>query len=291
MSETSGSLPKLPERPEAGHKGDFGTVLVVGGSSTMIGAPALAATGAIRGGVGLAQIAAPANILALCLTTEPAATGLPLPPGYQPSEIDRALSDLLQRVDERTVLAIGPGMGIGPGQQTLIQTMLRHGRPVVLDADGLNNLQSMADAAHLSRCPLVLTPHPGEFRRLAPLVNVREDPTDPAQRPAAAEKMATGFRATVVLKGARTVISDGRQTVVNRTGNPALATGGSGDVLSGLIAALIAQGMSVFEAAHLGAHLHGLAADLWAEQNGPAGLHPRDLTDRIPLAMQRIRSQ
>ncbi len=290
MSEPSRPLPSLPDRPDTAHKGVYGTVLVVGGHSTMIGAPALAASASVRGGAGLVRIAAPRHILASCLSVEPAATGIALPIDYHPNEIPDALSDLLNRIDERTVLAIGPGMGIGPGQQSLIQTLLRSGRPVVLDADGLNNLPSMADAPHLSRFPLVMTPHPGEFRRIAPLVDVHEDPTDPTQRLTAAEKMARGFRATVVLKGAQTVISDGTQTTVNQTGNTVLATGGSGDVLTGLIAALMAQGMTPFDAAQLGAHLHGLAADLWMQQYGPVGLHPRDLADLIPRAMQQIRS-
>lgn len=283
MSNPAAAIPPCPSRPDDAHKGTFGTVVVVGGSPTMIGAPALAATAALRGGAGLVKIAADPDILPFCLTIEPSATGLVLPR----RDDGPAMDQFMRQLDERTVLAIGPGMGVGADPQSLLKLLLRLGRPVVLDADGLNNLSLLPGFEHVARCPLVMTPHPGEFRRLAAPLNIPHDPTDASQRPAAAEALAKACRCVAVLKGRHTVVSDGRRHYVNDTGNPALATAGSGDVLTGLVASLTAQGMTPFDAAVLGVYLHGLAADLWSSDHGPTGLTARDLASLLPRAMRR----
>lgn len=277
------ALPALPARPDDAHKGTFGTVVVVGGSPEMIGAPALAAGAALRIGCGLAKIATLRAIMPHCLTIEPSATGI----AFDYDGRDAATDTIERRLADGDVLAVGPGIGVGARQQDLIAGLLRIGHMVVLDADGLTNLASLRDATLVPRCPLVLTPHPGEFRRLADTTGVHDDPTNPAQRPAAAMKLAHAFNAVVVLKGRHTVIADEQHYVLNQTGNPALATAGTGDVLTGMIAGLIAQGMKRFEAATLAAHLHGLAADLWAAEYGPAGLTARTLIELIPKAMYR----
>lgn len=276
-------LPALPARPDDAHKGTFGTVVVVGGSPEMIGAPALAAGAALRIGCGLAKIATLRTIMPHCLTIEPSATGI----GFDYDGRDAATDTIERRLADGDVLAVGPGIGVGARQQDLIAGLLRMGRTVVLDADGLTNLTAMRDATLVPRCPLVLTPHPGEFRRLGDAAGVHDDPTDPAQRPNAAMRLAKAFNAVVVLKGRHTVIADEQHYVLNQTGNAALATAGTGDVLTGMIAGLIAQGMKRFEAATLAAHLHGLAADLWAAEYGPAGLTARTLIEWIPKAMYR----
>ncbi len=290
MTEPRTHPPAPPDRPADAHKGTFGTVAVIGGSAVMPGAAALGATAALRGGAGRVRIAAPANVLPLCLTIQPSATGIMLPANYEPRGVSEGLGRLNDMLGARTVLAIGPGMGVGPGQQRLVQMMLRQNRPVVLDADGLNNLVAMGDGRRAVRCPLVMTPHPGEYRRLARPVALRLDPTDPDTRLAAAEELARAYGATVVLKGALTIVADSERHYVNHTGNPALATAGTGDVLTGLIAALIAQGMELFDAAALGTHLHGLAADLWARRHSPAGLLAMDAANWIPHAIAEMKT-
>jgi ADP-dependent NAD(P)H-hydrate dehydratase len=272
-------LPKLPARPADGHKGTFGTVIVVGGSRTMLGAPTLTASAALRAGCGLVKIAASSDILPFCLTIEPSATGIALP---EPEKID----GFSAKLNSQAVLAIGPGMGEGDYQKKLIIELLGSRHPIVLDADGLNNMAAM-DLSVANR-NFVVTPHPGEFKRLAAKYKIKEDPTSAKDRPAAASALARALKAVVVLKGDGTVISDGSRTVVNKTGNVALAIPGSGDVLTGLIASLMAQGMDAFAAARLGTHIHGICGDIYAERHGPAGLKAAELADLIPQALARF---
>ena len=283
--DTITNIPASPSRPDEAHKGTFGTVIVVGGSSTMIGAPALAASAALRGGAGLVKIAAPAQILPFTLVIEPGATGIVL------SDVPDVTVSALDEADPsgRAVLAIGPGMGRGESAGKVVTKLLSGRRAIVLDADGLNHLAATARPCPGSGRPLVLTPHPGEFRRLAQPLQIDGDPTDPADRPAVAARLAFAHGCVVVLKGKGSVVTDGRRGYVNSTGNPALSTAGTGDVLAGLVSALMAQGMEPFEAAVLGAYLHGRAADLWREAHGPSGLTARELADRLPSAMQERR--
>lgn len=288
MTERTRYLPPLPARPADAHKGSFGTVIVFGGSTEMIGAPALAATAAFRSGTGLVKIAAPGNVLPYILTVQPSATGLTMPINYNSNETLDAFAALNETLHNDAVLAAGPGMGTGVGQQRLVQMILRQVRPVVLDADGLNNLATLGDGRRAVRCPLVITPHPGEYRRLAQQVGLRTDPVAPESRVEAAEALAKAYGATVVLKGAATVVANEQQHFVNDTGNPALATAGTGDVLTGVIASLIAQGMSLFEAACLGVHLHGLAADLWVRRHSPAGMLAMDVANWVAHAVAEL---
>lgn len=275
-------LPPPPSRPFDGHKGTFGTVIVVGGCPTMIGAPALCAAAALRSGAGLVKLATTQAVLPWALTIEPSATGIVL--------TGRVREDL-RRLDaadplHHAVLAVGPGMG-DAWPPSLVQRLLGGPRAVVLDADGLNML-ARAGSARTGDAPLVLTPHPGEFRRLAQPLGITRDPTDPAQRVAAATALARAHRAVVVLKGRHTVVADASRHRINTTGNPALATAGTGDVLTGIIASLIAQGLAPFDAASLGTHLHGLAADDWATMHGDAGMTASELATLLPGARQRM---
>lgn len=285
--------PALPDRPADGHKGTFGTLIVVGGSCAMLGAPALTAMSGLRGGTGLLRLAVPCDVLGHCLTIEPAATGFPLPMRGGELDGEAAAESLLDQIDHKSVLAVGPGLGVGRAQQQLIEPLIRNvTRPMIVDADGLNNL------AHLSRfhrpadaAPWLLTPHPGEYIRLAQAAGIDADPIAPEARAEAAEQLARYYEAVVVLKGSGTIIAGPDGHVINRTGNPALATAGSGDVLMGLIGALVAQGLEPFDAARLGVHLHGLAGDLWAEQYGPRGLTAVDLARSLPRAMTQYAEQ
>jgi len=276
--------PPPPARPAEAHKGTFGTLTVVGGSATMIGAPAIAAGAALRSGVGLARIATWPAILPFCLTIEPGATGIALS-----DSVAEAFAALDEADPEHpSVLAIGPGLKRGGLASELVPRPLNEARPVVLDADGLNVLAERGSGRQNEPTLAVLTPHPGEFRRLATSAHIEADPTDPDDRPRGAGELARHYRAVVVLKGQHTIVTDGQRAYRNRTGNPALATAGTGDVLTGVIGSLIAQGMPGFEAAVLGVHLHGLAGDLWAKQVGPAGLTARELAARLPTARAQL---
>jgi NAD(P)H-hydrate epimerase len=276
------AVPQVPARPADGHKGTFGTVVVFGGSPHMIGAPALSATAALRSGAGLVKLAVPETIVPFAITIEPGATGIPLPHITDSVAVKRTL----ETIGDDTVLAVGPGMGVGDDQQTWLTKLLAKPNAMVLDADGLNNLSHLAAEFRGRTGPLVVTPHPGEFKRLAHAFDI-----DDASRQHSAAALAKALNATVVLKGQHTVVTDGSRTYINQTGNPALATAGSGDVLTGVIAGLIAQRMPPLEAAVLGVYLHGLAADLWvAKHDGsPAGMLARDIASWIPHAIAHHR--
>lgn len=277
------SPPHVPDRPADAHKGTFGTVVVVGGSPTMFGAPALTAAAALRMGCGLCKIVTDAAVLGHVLTIEPSATG--------------AAEDELKTFasQDNVVFAVGPGMGVGKSQRRRVIDLLKNDRPVVLDADGLNNLarvKGLGSNDHTLRsttAPLVLTPHPGEFARLAKKVDLSLSPTHPDERPHAAAELANRFDAIVVLKGQHAIVTDGYRMYRNESGNPALATAGSGDVLTGCVASLIAQGVSPYEAAALGVYIHGAAADEWANRFGPSGLTAKTLADLIPETMHAHR--
>ena len=283
-------IPALPPRPTDGHKGTFGTVIVIGGCDTMIGAPALCARAALRSGVGLVKAACPPAILPHVLTIEPGATGIAI--GNEPDDVIAQLDQA--DPGHKAVLAVGPGLGQGTVRGELVEALLTGPRTVVLDADGLNLMAKnrfAIDTARARITPLVLTPHPGEYKRLADAMKIQADPVgDDTQRATAASLLASKLQAVVVLKGKNSVIADGERVALNPSGNPALATAGSGDVLTGLIASLLAQGMHPFDAAQLGAYLHGKAADLWADQYGSQGLRAIELADQLPLAFQEIQT-
>lgn len=244
---------KLPTRDFRGHKGTFGTVVVVGGSAgnpRMIGAPALAALAALRSGCGLVKVLSPEPILNHVLTMCPGATGwgVAVDEGgdWVPHAASHAFDKLTVGVGGADAIVVGPGMGNGPGASRLALRAIQHeGCPVVLDADAINALATIADLHRDWRCAAVLTPHPGEFKRLASSLRIEADATSPATRPTAAEELAQKLGAIVLLKGAGTVVSDGHRTWVHEVngtaGLPQLATAGTGDVLAGLIGGLIAQ--------------------------------------------------
>jgi len=280
------SLPSLPNRSADAHKGDFGRVLVVGGSRGMVGAVVLAANAALRGGAGLVTFAAPEAIQLAGAELCPCATSAPLDDDaggmISPAGAQQAM-EIAAGVD---VLAIGPGLGVGPGPVALVAAALAQDRPVVLDADGLNTLAQVDGWPQQVRCPLVLTPHPGEFSRLTGRAagDVQGD-RESAAVDAAQNWAGDAGDIVCVLKGAGTVVTDGRRVYVNDTGNPGMATGGSGDVLTGLIAALIGQGLTCFDAACLGVWAHVRAGDLAASEKGQASLIATDILEALPAAL------
>ncbi len=287
------SLPKLPPRPRDAHKGGFGRVLLVGGSRGMIGAPALAANAALRGGAWLATVAVPETVQPTVASLCPCATSIPLKctPADEPAP--QAVRQMLTAAGRCDVLAIGPGIGISHGAAELVRAALDLKKPVVIDADGLNNLARIDRWGELRRCPLVMTPHPGEFATLTggavgDVQADRQGAAVAAQREWARQAAQPELPLVVVLKGAGTVVTDGKRAFVNGTGNPGMATGGTGDVLTGLVAALIGQGLDAFEAACLGARIHGLAGDLAAERLGEVSMIASDLLEWLPEAFRRI---
>jgi len=282
-------LPSLPRRAADAHKGTFGRVLVVGGSRGMVGAVALASNAALRGGAGLVTFAAPEAVQLAAATLCPCATSVPLACGPDGELATEAVRQVRKAAEQADVLAVGPGLARGARQRDLVRLALEQERPVVLDADGLNNLAAIDGWPALRRCPLVLTPHPGEFSRLTGrgVADIQTDRQAAALAAARqwAEAAPTDPTLVLLLKGAGTIVTDGRRVRINRTGNPGMATGGSGDILTGLIAALVAQGMSPFDAAALGAHLHGRAGDLAAEQLSQPALVATDLLGSLPAAL------
>lgn len=273
-------IPKLPARSPDTHKGTFGTVLVVGGSRGMAGAPSLTGMAALRGGAGLVRVAVPECCLETVAGFEPCYTTIPLPfdkHGRLASEAERVI---LGEAENATVVAMGPGLGRSEELRTLVARIYAEvDLPLVLDADGLNNLAGQPEV-HRPAGPRVLTPHPGEFARL-----LGRKP-DSNERGRAATELAAKWGVTLVLKGHGTLVTDGQQEFINPTGNPGMATGGTGDVLTGMIAALMAQGLEPFDAARLGVYLHGMAGDLAAEEYGQVPIIATDLLEFFPDAFE-----
>lgn len=304
-------LPPLPPRDPRGHKGTFGTVAIVGGSAVedrrMIGAPALAAMGALRSGAGLARLIMPEPILAAAIGICPSATGVALPVDERGAIIAHEASRVLdEQIEAATAVVVGPGLGTGEGPRSItLRTVQQETCPVVVDADGINALAEIPELWRDFRAAAVLTPHPGEYRRLAGALGIRADPVKPENRPEAAALLAQRLGCVVVLKGAGTVVSDGQRTWVNDSGSAELATGGTGDVLSGVIAGLAAQFVAIaqpplprppgrpldlFDAARLAVRAHGRAGELWVQRrHAPAGLLAPELADLIPEALAGLR--
>lgn len=279
------AIPRLPKRKNDSNKADFGRVLVVAGSTGMVGAPAMVGLAALRAGCGLAQVAVPIPIQQSVAILVPCATTLALPGAAEGVIAARAIASLRPRIqDWADVVAFGPGMRRAREGARLVSDILRISRvPVVLDADGLNNAADSPRSLTSPRdCPLVLTPHPLEAQRLLDALRLRTNAL--THRNAAAIALARRANAVVVLKGHQTLVTDGARFYTNHTGNPGMATGGSGDVLTGIIAALIAQRMPPFEAAVLGVHTHGRAGDLAARRLGQVSLIATDLIDHLPAA-------
>jgi ADP-dependent NAD(P)H-hydrate dehydratase len=277
------TVPALPPRAPDSHKGDFGRVLLVAGSRGMSGAAVLCGTAALRGGSGLVRVAVAADILPIVAAGNPCYMTAPLPDDDQGRLAAGAEAEVLRLAAASDVVAAGPGLGQSPAVAAVVRALLgRFAGPLVLDADALNVLAGQTEALRGRTVPPVLTPHPGEFGRLLG----RKVSADPAERRDLAAQFAAENGVVLILKGHGTVVTDGRRVYVNTTGNPGMATGGSGDVLTGLIAALLGQRLEPFAAAQLGAHVHGLAGDLARDDVGEASLIATDLIAHLPRALR-----
>jgi ADP-dependent NAD(P)H-hydrate dehydratase len=280
--QTITTLPVLPPRPIDGHKGTFGKVLVIAGSMGFSGAAALAGRSALRGGAGLVRVAVPRSILPIVASLDPCYTTIPLPEEGDGQVAADALAILLPHLADNDIVAVGPGLGQGRGARDLQAALVcRPELKMVIDAAGLNALAKTPNWIGTRKASIVLTPHPGEMQRLWD--NAFREPM-PADRKKQAVQLATQSGCIVVLKGAGTVVTDASRVYVNSTGNPGMATAGSGDVLTGLIAALAGQGLSLFDAAVLGVYLHGLAGDIAAGVLGQISLTATDIVESMPSA-------
>ncbi len=268
----------LPERDPDAHKGDFGKVLLLCGSRGYTGAAALAAMGALRGGSGLVYLGVPESIYAIeaVKLTEPVVFPLPDQDGKLSREAANQVAEKLPQMD---AVLIGPGLGQSEGTFAVVKTVLKQAQcPVVVDADGINLLAQHKDILRGRMAPTILTPHGGEFVRLAGEIG--------SDRTAAAERAARDTNSILLLKGHRTLITDGVETYVNPTGNPGMAVGGSGDVLAGVIVSLLGQKISPLEAAVCGAWLHGAAGDICAGEIGQYGMLPSDMVEVLPRLLK-----
>lgn len=276
------AVPRLPRRPRDAHKGAFGHVLVLGGSPGLTGAPVLAGLGALRSGAGLATVGCPRAVQPVVAALSPCLMGLPLPDTSGGCLSRAAMAPALRFSTRCRAVVLGPGLGRDPQTGAFVLSFLASVEAAtVVDADGLNLLAGKAEILREAQGRFVLTPHAVEAGRLLGLPSSSRVPED---RRRAAEDLAALTGGVVVLKGHRTLVCDGRRLYENRTGNPGMATGGTGDVLAGVVAGLLAQGMDPFDAAVLGTRVHGRAGDLAARKRGEVSLVATDLLDFLPAA-------
>ena len=277
----------LPVRRPSAHKGTFGHVGIIAGSPGKTGAAAMAAKAALRTGAGLVTVATPRGVNAVLECKLLEAMTYPVPDTTDQTFSLKGFDLLSSFITARSAVAIGPGISTQSETVELVHRLLAQmERPCVLDADALNAVAGRPESLLRCRAPVILTPHPGEMARL---VKTESSQTVNRDRLATALTFAQAHRAIVVLKGARTVLAnpDGRLAICP-TGNPGLATGGTGDVLTGMIVALLAQGLSAWDAACAATYLHGLAGDLAASACGEMGMIAGDVIEHIPYAINQL---
>ena len=280
-TEKPNSPVRLPKRVRESSKRDYGRLLILAGSRGYTGAPRFASRAAVRGGAGLVWLGVPESIYAVTAVKNDEAMPFPLPCDAQGRLTAEALPEVEARLERMSCLAIGPGLGRSAGVTEFVQGALAASRvPTVVDADALwalsRDMSSLEDAA----CPLVLTPHEGEFAMLGGLLD--------GDRVASARRFASRWGCTLVLKGSGSVVAfpDG-ECYVNQTGNPGMARGGSGDVLTGLMAAMLCQ-LPFRDAVRAAVYLHGLAGDMAAGELGEYGMTPTDMIRLLPAALKTV---
>jgi len=279
------TIPKLKPRAIDAHKGDYGKVCIIAGSIGMSGAAALAGRAALRAGAGLVRVATPKSVLPIVASIEPSFTTIALPEDSLGRISAKAINTILEAVGENDAVAFGPGIGVSGPLRSVLETLLeQQNLRLLIDADGLNNLAGIKDWPAKLKAKLILTPHPGEMKRLWSGLFREQLPPDRQQQ---ATQLAQRTNTIVALKGAGTVVTDGEKVYINQTGNPGMATAGSGDVLTGAITALLGQGLSDFDAAVLGVYIHGLAGDIAAEKIGQVSLIAIDIIQALGDAFMR----
>lgn len=271
-------LSLLPDRNPWGHKGNFGKLLLLCGSRGYTGAAFFAAMGALRSGAGLVFLGVPESIYGIEAVKLNEPVIFPLPDAGGRLSAD-AVPEILTRLPRMDAVLVGPGLGQSEGTLAVVRAVLEKAEcPVVVDADGINVLSAHRDLLRGRKSPTILTPHDGEFARLGGVIG--ED------RMAAAAALAEELGCVVLLKGHETCITDGTDGYLNPTGNPGMAVGGSGDVLAGVITALLGAGLPPLEAVACGAWLHGAAGDRCAAELGQYGMLPTDMLSALPRLMK-----
>ncbi|MBI3306865.1 MAG: NAD(P)H-hydrate dehydratase [Candidatus Omnitrophica bacterium] len=278
---------KWKPRKLASHKGDYGRIFILAGSRGLAGAAHLAGMGALRAGAGLVTVGVPGKIYSLVARREAELMVRPFPSTAKGSLAQRGLKEILHFSKSQDVLALGPGLSTFFETQKVIRDIVAKTKnPLVVDADGLNAFRGHLSQMRYVANRAVFTPHPGEFLRL--FGGQKLGPSE-GERKKRAKEIAMRFKIVLVLKGFHTVIADpsGRMTV-NPTGNPGMATGGTGDILTGIIAAFIGQGLSLYDSARFGVFFHGLAGDLAAKKIGQTSLIAGDILNYLPPAFRQI---
>ena len=268
----------LPDRKPDSHKGDYGRILLLCGSVGYTGAAALAAMGALRSGAGLVFLGVPESIYAIEAVKLTEAIVFPL--ADEKGKISaNAIPVILNRIKTMDAVLVGPGLGQSEDTFLVTKAVLENGVcPVILDADGINVMARHMDILRDRHYPTILTPHAGEFGRICDQFA--------ADRVSSAAAFAAEAGCILLLKGHETVITDGTECYVNNTGNPGMAVGGSGDVLAGMIASLVGQGVDPLNAAACCAWLHGAAGDICAEEIGQYGMLPSDMLEVLPRLLK-----
>ncbi len=278
---------KWKKRSGDSHKGDFGKVLIIAGAKGYTGAAHLCAEACVRSGAGLVTLAVPDAVYPILARRSAEVMVKPFPSTRQGSFSLKALPELADFSKTQDVIAMGPGLTQNPETQKLIRAFITktHHQPLVIDADGLNALKGHLDILSACRDRAVLTPHAGEFSRL---FNVKLS-NDQKKRKALSLQLSRRHRVIILLKGNRTVVASPEGNIyVNLTGNPGMASGGSGDVLTGIIAALLGQGFSVWDAARFAAFVHGKAGDAAAANIGQIGMTASDIIKFLPLTYKHL---
>lgn len=280
------TVPRLKKRPFESHKGMFGHVFVLAGGRGKAGAAALVGAAALRSGAGLVTIASPAEVQPTVASFEPSYMTYPLAQDAHGLLLGGENFGLIEQLAAQCdVLAVGPGLGHREGVRELVPWLLKSfDGPIILDADALNVLVGKTDALERRKGPTILTPHPGEFARLT-LTTVDDVQS---RREDLAASFARRFELIVVLKGGATIVTDGIRIFENRMSNPGMATGGTGDVLTGVIAAMLGQGLTPFDAAILGVRAHGVAGNIARDQTGEVGLIAGDIVDSLADAFYHL---
>jgi NAD(P)H-hydrate epimerase len=278
-------LPQLPPRKLTSHKGDFGRALLIGGSRGMAGAISLAAKATLRSGAGLVTVATPDVCQSTVASFEPSYMTLGLASDEDGRLAKMSHRPIVEAATTATAIGCGPGLGRSHDLVQLVERLyFELVQPTVFDADGLNALARQPDILTRAGGQRILTPHAGELGRLV----AKEGPMPEQERRDRAADLALRCNVVVVLKGHQTFITDGHRREVNTTGNPGMATGGTGDVLTGVLVALLGQGLSPFDAAHLGTYVHGLAGDLAAAELGQVSMIASDLLNFLPAAFKSL---
>lgn len=272
----------LPRRQNNTHKYSYGRALIIAGSIGFSGAPVLAANACERSGAGLTTLMVPDSIYSIAASRCDGAVVTLLPSNRNGSIAETARYAILSALEKATACAIGPGLRVNDDTAEIVREVVREAKcPLILDADALTICGEDPEILSSCRAPLVLTPHEGEFRRIGGSVSA-------GRLPGALAFTAEHPEVTLLLKGYGTLICQGEKAVVNPTGSPALAKGGSGDVLSGILCALLAQGFDAFFAAGCAAWLHGRAGDLAAEELGEYSVTPSDIISHLPAAFKEL---